>query len=104
MRVASVATQTVDDVPAATYAATAFVPVVEPVAVALVVHAAEPAVTCAAPAPVIEDAAPASAVTNAARAPVIEYVAPTPAVTCEEPAQVIEHVGDRTCWSTSHQQ
>ena len=51
-----------------------------------------PAVTYAAPAPVIEHVAPASAVTCAALSPVIEYVRPAPADTYATPAPVTTYV------------
>ena len=64
MRVASVATQTDDTVPAATHAATASVPVVETIAPAPAIHAV-----------------PAHDVQYATSAPVNEHAAPTPVVT-----------------------
>ena len=86
MRVASVATQTDDEVPAATCAATA--------APALVVEyvVPAPAATPDLPAPVIEYVAPASTVTFDEPAPVIDCAAPAHAVTFAAPAPVIEYV------------
>ena len=71
-RCCSVATQTDDEVLAATYAATASL-------------AATYAAT--APSPVIEYVVPAPAVTYAAPAPVTEYIAPAPAMTCVASSQ-----------------
>ena len=48
-----------------------------------------PAVTDAAPTPVVVSVAPAPAGTDAAPTPVVGYVAPTPAVTYEAPAPVV---------------
>ena len=53
---------------------------------------AAPAVTYAAPAPVVGYVSPAPAVTYASPAPVIVYVAPAPAVTHSAPAPVFEYV------------
>ena len=51
-----------------------------------------PAVTYAAPAPVVGYVSSAPAVTFAAPAPVIDYVAPAPSVTYAAPAPVFEYV------------
>ena len=69
--------------PAVTFAAPA--PVVGYVAPA-------PAVTYVAPAPVIDYVAPAHSVTYAVPAPVIDYVAPAHSVTYAVPAPVIDYV------------
>ena len=58
----------------------------------MIEHVAAPAVTYAAPAPLIEYVRRAHAVTSTAPVPVIEHVAPALAVIVEAAAPMIEHV------------
>ena len=91
-------TQTDDEVPAATCAATAPTPVYEYMAPPRIVtdleSVLEPPVPVVhtAPAPVIEYVAPAPDVSLATPAPVIEYAAPAHTVTCTSPSSVTEDV------------
>ena len=81
-RCCSIATQTDDFVPAATYAATA-----SPAATA-----ASPMVEYVDPAPFVAPAAPAPVFEHMAPAPVIENIAPVPAVTLDAPSQQLPPV------------
>ena len=80
-RCCSVATQTEDEVPATTYAATA-----SPVA-ACAATAASPMVEYVDPAPFVTYAAPAPVFEYVAPAPALEYIAPAPAVSFVAPSQ-----------------
>ena len=110
VRVANVATQTVDVFPAATHAVTASFLVIEPGAPVIDYVSRAPAAIFAAPSPATEYVVPVPGVTDTAPSPMIDhvesalgftytvpfpvtkYVAPAPGVTYDGPSPLIDHV------------